>query len=157
MGSEQTYLHESEVLYDEIFPELYQFGGKLVFYLLMYLRQRIKLETNFEFCAEEKNWGKTNCSVGLSAEFGRRNGRKLLPEKFFRPPDNPPNLPSVQNNRFPCCFENLLHSGILHFFPFPDNPLNSGSIYGTLYYLPHLLTFPRKSKNHTIHRRLLSN
>ena len=116
---------------------------------------RVILGRTLNFEARNKLW-KSHCSVGLSAEPRRRN--------FFRktcfslpPPDNPPNLPSVQNNRFPCCFENLLHSGILHFFPFPDNPLNSGTIYGALYYLPHLLTFPRKSKNHTIHRRLLSN
>ena len=72
----------------------------------------------------------------------RRNGQKVLPEKLLRPPDNPPNLPSVQNNRF-------LLSGVLHFFPFSGQSPEfwCRTIYGTLYYLPHLLTFPRKGKS----------
>ena len=153
MGSEQTYLHESEVLYDKIFPELYQFGGKLVYYLLMYLRQRIKLETNFEFCAEEKIGEKPTAVSGCQLSLGEETA-----ENFFRKSSSDRRtilqifLP-FKTTTF-CCFGEkpspFWHPSYTSFL-FRDNPLNSGTIYGTLYCLPHLLpTFPRKSKNHSV-------
>ena len=116
--SQQTYLHDSEALYDELLHELYQFAWKadLLSSDVSPTGEQIGEKLN-NLC--QKKMEKTNCSVGLSVEFGRRNVRKLLPEKFFRPPDNPPNLPSVQNNHILLFWgKNLLLSGILHFFPF---------------------------------------
>ena len=79
--------------------------------------------------------------------------------------DNPTNLPSIQNKCFTwvdvkkmskysfdskkignCFLTSFPFFGILHFFPLANNPLNSGTIYGTLYYLPHLLPFQRNTK-----------
>ena len=152
MGSEQTYLHESEVLYDKIFPELYQFGGKLVYYLLMYLRQRIKLETNFEFCAEEKIGEKPTAVSGCQLSLGEETA-----ENFFRKSSSDRRtilqifLP-FKTTTF-CCFGEkpspFWHPSYTSFL-FRDNPLNSGAgqfmgLYTTSY-LPHLLTFPRKGK-----------
>ena len=36
---------------------------------------------------------------------------------------------------------------------FPYNPLNSVTIYGPLYYLPHYLPFPKKGKSHNAHKQ----
>ena len=78
---------------------------------------------------------------GCQLRAGEKKRPKLLPEKLLRPADNPPNLPSVQNNRF-------LLSGILHFFPFSGKSPEfcCRTIYGTLYYLPHLHHILKKRK-----------
>ena len=102
-----------------------------------------KINQRKNFWSEKKRTAVSGCQLRA----GEKKRPKLLPEKLLRPADNPPNLPSVQNNRF-------LLSGFLHFFPFSGKSPEfwCRTIYGTLYYLvpappPYI---PKKRENHKV-------
>ena len=99
-----------------------------------------KINGRKNFWSEKKRTAVSGCQLRA----GEKKRPKLLPEKLLRPADNPPNLPSVQNNRF-------LLSGFLHFFPFSGKSPEfwCRTIYGTLYYLPHHHHILKKKEKNT--------
>ena len=124
--------------------------GKLIYYHLVYLRQGNKLEKNLNLVPEKK-WKKPTAVSGCQSSLEEETS-----ENFFRKSSSDRRtilqifLP-FKTTTF-CCFEEKTFSFLASYtsFLFRDNPLNSGTIYGTLYCLPHLPTFPRKSKNHSV-------
>ena len=148
--SQQTYLHDSEVLYEELLHELYQFAWKadLLSFDVSVTGEQIGEKLN-NLC--QKKWKKLTAVSGCQSSLGEETS-----EKFFRKSSSDRRtilqifLP-FKTTTF-CCFEEKTFSFLASYtsFLFRDNPLNSGTIYGTLYCLPHLPTFPRKSKNHSV-------